>query len=25
VIVLLVSVAGWTMENRAADREHDHE
>lgn len=25
VIVLLVSIAGWTLENRAADREQYHE
>jgi cytochrome c oxidase subunit 1 len=25
VIVLLVAVAGWTMENRAAGEEHPHE
>lgn len=25
VIVLLVSVAGWTLENRAAGEEHPHE
>jgi cytochrome c oxidase subunit 1 len=25
VILLLVSVAGWTLENRAADQEHEHE
>lgn len=25
VIVLLVAVAGWTLENRAAGEEHPHE
>jgi cytochrome c oxidase subunit 1 len=25
VVVLLVAIAGWTLENRAAEREHDHE
>jgi cytochrome c oxidase subunit I len=25
IIVLLISIAGWALENRAVDQEHDHE
>ncbi len=25
IVILLVSIAGWTLENRAAEREHPHE